>query len=235
MSDARRPSGLSQEGKQGRAMKPSSEPAQRPYRSIFTSATRRERAANFEAYWAYSLRHDGEILQGQKDLVRKRDTLAGFQAHPIRARQPLNDPASFYRNHVIMQDDPRALDRKTLLLTFLYKFARHEYVGISAAWGRTEPISESTSLIAKIGLYHRCVEFSHMRLFLEIFRTFHLDQVEWVPLGKWMSRMYRLFPMFPEAMLAPPAFVSELVGLTVYQHIDGVLDDILADEPEARE
>src|SRR5439155_1506675 len=39
----------------------------------------------------------------------------------------------------------------------------------------------------------------------------------------------------PEAMLAPPAFVSELMGLTVYQHIDGALDDILADEPEARE
>ena len=35
-------------------------------------------------------------------------------------------------------------------------------------------------------------------------------------------------------MLAPPAFVSELMGLTVYQHIDSVLDDILADEPEAR-
>ena len=91
------------------------------------------------------------------------------------------------------------------------------------------------SVIAKIGLYHLCEEFSHMRLFQEMFRTFHLDKVEWVPLGKWMSRMYRLFPMFPEAMLAPPAFVSELMGLTVYQHIDGVLDDILADEPEARE
>ena len=50
-----------------------------------------------------------------------------------------------------------------------------------------------------------------------------------------MGRMYRVFPMLPEALLAPPAFVSELMGLTVYQHIDGVLDDILADEPEARE
>jgi len=60
-------------------------------------------------------------------------------------------------------------------------------------------------------------------------------QVEWVPLGKWMSRMYRLFPLFPEAVLAPPAFVSELMGLSVYQHLDGVLDDILDDEPEARE
>src|SRR5260370_9679891 len=74
-----------------------------------------------------------------------------------------------------------------------------------------------------------------MRLFQEIFQTFHLDRVEWVPLGKWMSRMYRLFPISPEAMLAPPAFVSELMGLTVYEHIDGVLDDVLADEPEARE
>ena len=217
------------------AMNHSNESAQRPYRSIFTSATRQERAANFEAYWAYSLHHDGEILQGQKNLERKRDTLAGFQAHPVRARQPLANSASFYRNHVVMQDDPQTLDRKTLLLTFLYKFARHEYVGISAAWGRTEPITEATSLIAKIGVYHLCEEFSHMRLFQEMFRTFHLDNVTYVPLGKWMDRMYRLFPLFPEALLAPPAFVSELMGLTVYQHIDGVLDDILADEPEARE
>jgi hypothetical protein len=215
-------------------MDPAIRPARFHYRSIFTSATRRERVANFEAYWAYSLRHDGEIIQDQKNLVKKRDTLAGFQAHPVRSRRPLADPARFYRNHVTMQDDPQALDRKTLLLTFLYKFARHEYVGISAAWGRTEPITESTSMIAKIGLYHLCEEFSHMRLFQEMFRTFHLDNVEYVPLGKWMSRMYRLFPLFPEALLAPPAFVSELMGLTVYQHIDGVLDDILDDEPEAR-
>ncbi len=205
------------------------------YLSIFTPATRSERAANFEAYWSYSVRHDGAILHDEKNLVKKRDILAGFQAHPVRSRRPLADPASFYRNHVTMQDDPRLLDRKTLLLTFLYKFARHEYVGISAAWGRTERMTESTSLIARIGLYHLCEEFSHMRLFQEMFRTFHLDEVPYVPLGKWMSRMYRVFPLFPEALLAPPAFVSELMGLTVYQHIDGVLDDILADEPEARE
>jgi len=210
-------------------------PGQWPYRSIFTSATRRERIANFEAYWAYSLGHDGAILQGERDLVKKRDILADFRARPVRSRRPLPDPTCFHRNHVVMQDDPRTLDRKTLLLTFLYKFARHEYVGISAAWARTTPMIDSTSILAKIGLYHLCEEFSHMRLFQEIFQTFHLGQVEWVPLGKWMSRMYRIFPLFPEAMLAPPAFVSELMGLTVYQHIDGVLDDILADEPEARE
>ena len=209
-------------------------PGQWPYRSIFTSATRRERIANFEAYWAYSLGHDGAIIQDERDLVKKRDTLAGVRAHPVRSRRPLPDPLCFHRNHVVMHDDPRTLDRQTLLLTFLYKFARHEYVGISAAWARTEPMTDSTSILARIGLYHLCEEFSHMRLFQEIFRTFHLGHVEWVPLGKWMSRMYRLFPLFPEALLAPPAFVSELMGLTVYQHIDGVLDDVLADEPEAR-
>jgi hypothetical protein len=73
-----------------------------------------------------------------------------------------------------------------------------------------------------------------MRLFLEMFRTFGLDKVDWVPLGKWMGRMYRLFPRFPEALMAPPAFVTELMGLTVYQHVDSVLDEILADEVEAR-
>jgi hypothetical protein len=210
-------------------------PVRCQYRSIFTAATRRERIANFETYWDYCAGRDGEILQGQRDLVKKRQMLARFQAHPVRSRRPLSDPARFYRNHVVMRDDPRTLDRKTLLLTFLYKFARHEYVGISAAWERTEPIAESSSLISRIGLYHLCEEFSHMRLFQEIFHTFHLDQVEWVPLGKWMGRMYRLFPMLPESILAPPAFVSELMGLTVYAHIDGLLDDILADEPEARD
>jgi hypothetical protein len=204
-------------------------------RSIFASASRRERSANFESYWEYSLGRDGELLQAEKDLVKKRARLAHFRAHPVRSRRPLADPARFYRNHVVMREDPRTLDRKTLLLTFLYKFARHEYVGISAAWERTEPLAASASTIAKIGLYHLCEEFSHMRLFQEIFHTFHLERVEWVPLGKWMNRMYRIFPLFPEALLAPPAFVSELMGLTVYQHIDGVLDDVLADEPEARQ
>jgi hypothetical protein len=116
-------------------------PRQLRYRSIFTPATRRERIANFSAYWAYSVDHDGELLQDQKELVKKRDILVGFQAHPVRSRRPLADPARFYRNHVIMRDDPRTLDRKTLLLTFLYKFARHEYVGISAAWERTKQMT----------------------------------------------------------------------------------------------
>jgi hypothetical protein len=49
-----------------------------------------------------------------------------------------------------------------------------------------------------------------------------------------MDRMYRLFLHFPEALVAPAAFLTELMGLTVYLHVDSVLDDILADEPAAR-
>jgi len=205
------------------------------YRPIFTPATRRERAANFETNWPYSIGNDGEILEDQEDLTKKKQTLARFQANPVRSRKPLPDPERFYRNYVKMQDDPSTFDRKTLLLTFLYKFARHEFVGISAAWDSIPRMAESTLTTEKISLYHLCEEFSHIRLFHEMFRTFHLDRVEWVPLGKWMDRMYRLFPKFPEAVMSPPAFVSELMGLTLYQHIDAVLDDILADEPEARQ
>src|SRR5206468_10434273 len=140
---------------------------------------------------------------------------ADFLSERARQRRALAARTLVCAKHVALREIPGTLDQKPVRLAFLYKSERHEYVGISAAWDRTERITESTSMIAKIGLYHLCEEFSHMRLFQEILRTFHLDQVEWVPLGKWMSRMYRLFPMFPEAMLAPPAFVSELMGLTV--------------------
>ena len=50
----------------------------------------------------------------------------------MRARKPLENPECFYRNDVRMVDDPPSFDRKTLFLTFLYKFARHEWAGISA-------------------------------------------------------------------------------------------------------
>ena len=153
----------------------------------------------------------------------------------MRSRKPLPDPERFYRNYVRLQDDPGSLDRKTLLLTFLYKFARHEWVGISAAWDLIPTFAESRLTTEKISRYHLCEEFSHVRLFHEMFRTFHLDRVEWVPLGKWMGRVYRLFPRFPEKVMSPPAFVSELMGLTLYLHIDRVLDDVFADEPEARD
>jgi hypothetical protein len=214
---------------------PHPSPAPLRHRSIFTPSTEAERAENFESYWAFTQRHDGEIIEDRRELTRKNELLAGFQSHPVRSRQPLPDPELFYRNYVRMVDDPKTFDKKTLLLTFLYKFARHEWVGISAAWDQIPTMAESTRTSERISRYHLCEEFCHVRLFHEMFRTFHLDRVEWVPLGKWMGRVYRLFPKFPEALMSPPAFVSELMGLMLYLHIDAILDDVFADEPEARE
>jgi hypothetical protein len=205
------------------------------YRSIFSPATGRERLDNFEDYWAYSQDHSGTILEDEKNLSRKKETLDGFQHRPVRSRRPLVDPDGFYRNYVHMADAPEKLDRKTLLLTFLYKFARHEWVGISAAWDGIPSMSESRTTTDRISRYHLCEEFCHIRLFHEMFRTFQLDRVEWVPLGKWMGRVYRIFPKFPEGLMSPPAFVSELMGLTLYRHIDRLLDDVFDDEPEARD
>jgi hypothetical protein len=215
---------------------PASTDAARPrYRSIFSPATARERTSNFEDYWVYTRNKDGEILEAERDLTEKREILRRFQGDAVRSRAPLADPARFYRNCVAMRDDPATLDRRTLLLTFLYKFARHEWVGISGAWDATPLMAEAKGTIEKISRYHLTEEFCHLRLFEEMFRTLHVDAVEWVPLSKWMQRVYDVVPRFPGTILAPVAFVSELMGLTVYLHIDRILDDVLADEPEARE
>src|SRR4029453_14632152 len=100
--------------------------------SIFSPATSREREENFESYWLYQQRRDGEILEDAKDLSEEGGGPARFQANPVRTRRPV--PEAFPRNYVTMRDDPRSLDRRTLLLTFLYKFARHEWIGTSPAW-----------------------------------------------------------------------------------------------------
>ena len=209
-------------------------PARRQ-RSIFSPATNAERADNFEDYWAYTRDKDGAIREDRKELAEKARILARFQAEAVRSRRPLPHPDRFYRNYVTMRDDPRTLDGKTLLLTLLYKFARHEWVGISAAWDATPTMARSTRTIDKISRYHLSEEFSHVRLFHEMFRTFHLDQVEWVPLGQWMQRLYRVFPRIPGAIMSPPAFISELMGLTLYLHVDRALEALLDDEPEARD
>src|SRR4030095_14057417 len=73
-----------------------------------------------------------------------------FREHAVRSRRPLPAPDRFYRNNVVMRDDPRTLDRTTLLLTFLYKFARHEWVGISAAWDVTPTLADSVYVTDKI-------------------------------------------------------------------------------------
>jgi len=204
-------------------------------RSIFSPATAGERAENFESYWAYLRRRDGELLEAEKALSNKQSVLVRFQTHPVRSRRPLAAPERFYRNYVTMRDDPRTLDRTTLLLTFLYKFARHEWVGISAAWDVTPTLADSEHLTDKISRYHLAEEFGHMRLFHEMFETFRLDRVEWVPLPNWVKQAYGIFTRMPPALMSSAAFVTELMGFTVYLHLDKILDETLSGEPEVRE
>ncbi len=205
------------------------------YRSIFAVGTAQERVENFETYFAFSTRHSGELIEADKDLVRKREKLKWFQDNPVRSNKPLANPDVFYRNYVEMHDDPKAMDKRTLLLTCVYKFARHEWVGITGAWDATPPIAKARTLEDKISRYHLAEEFCHVRLFHEMFRTMQLDKVEWVPLGPVMQAVYRTFPYFPGWMMDAPAFVTELMGIVFYRHLDGVLDEYFADEPEARD
>src|SRR5262245_44561149 len=218
------------------AINPSARPenSQARYRSIFTPSTREEREVNFKSYLAHVEARDGDVIVEDRDLTLRRARRAHIQANPVRARRALPDPARFHRNARRLRDDPRSLDRRTLLMTFLYKFAWHEWFGISTAWDALPVMAEPDPTIERINLYHLCEEFSHMRLFQEMFRTLHLE-AEFAPPGKWTRRMYSVFCRLPGSILAPPAFITELMGLTVYRHLDRLLDDVLADEPEARE
>jgi len=71
-------------------------PVQAPsYRSIFSPSRGRERIDNFDGYWAYTLQRDGEILEEEKDLIKKKDLMARYQADPVRSRNPLPNPELF--------------------------------------------------------------------------------------------------------------------------------------------
>lgn len=205
------------------------------YRSIFSPCSVQERKENFDSYWAFTQQHAGELLEEDKDLVNKREKLKYFQDHPVRSQNPLPNPELFYRNYVKFKDDPQSVDRKTLLLTTIYKFARHEWVGISGAWEIIPTMAEAKTLTDKISRVHLAEEFCHVRFFHEMLRTFHLDKVEWVPLGPVKQKIYKIFPRLPGFLMDTPAFVTELMGMTFYQHLDALFEEVLADEPEARQ
>lgn len=205
------------------------------YKSLFSPTSTNERAHNFERYWFFTQANDGEILEDQKNLTFKKGILENFQNNKVRSRSPLPNPELFYRNYVKMRDDPRTLDSKTQLLTCIYKFARHEWVGISAAWDAIPSMAQAKTVTEKISRYHLCEEFCHVRLFHEMFRTFHLEEVQWVPPGKSIQWIYKIFPRIPERIMSGPAFLSELMGMTFYLNVDRLLDKIFHDEPEARE
>jgi hypothetical protein len=205
------------------------------YRSIFTASTEQQRQENFNDYWLFTQQHGGELLEEEKDLLKKRAKLQYFQNNPVRLRKPLANPDAFYRNYVKMVDSPESLDRMTLMLTAIYKFARHEWVGIMGAWDYAPSMADSRTLQDKISRVHLAEEFCHVRLFDEMLKTCGLDQVEWVRLSPWKETVYEQFPKLPDFLLNAPAFVTELMGLTFYCHLDQLFDEVLADEPEVRE
>ena len=205
------------------------------YHSIFAPSTSEERKQNFISYWAFSQQHSGTLFEEDKDLEKKRAKLKSFQKTPVRTKQPLSDSDSFYKNCVKLQDDPKQMDPKILLTTCIYKFARHEWVGISGAWDSVPSLADSKTITDKISRVHLAEEFCHKRLFHEMLRTFHLEKVEWVPLGPISQMVYKFFPRLPEVIMAPLAFVTEMMGITFYQQLDDLFDEILADEPEARQ
>ena len=205
------------------------------YLSVFTPATVRERKKNFEDYWQFTQRHGGHLLETEKDLSKKRARLKFFEDNPVRLRKPLADPDAFYRNYVEMKDDSESLDRLTLMLTCIYKFARHEWVGICGAWDVVPDMANSHKLEDKISRVHLAEEFCHARLFNEMLRTCGLDKVEWLPLSPWKEWVYEQFPKLPGFLMDGPAFVTELMGISFYLHLDRLFDDILADEPEVKQ
>ncbi|MDO9047822.1 MAG: hypothetical protein Q7U66_08815 [Methylobacter sp.] len=205
------------------------------YLSIFAPATQQQRKENFDNYWEFTQQHGGTLLEDDKDLAKKRDRLKHFQDNPVKLRQPLADPEAFYRNYIEMKDDPESLGRMTLMLTGIYKFARHEWVGIKGAWDAVPDMANSHTVEDKISRVHLAEEFCHVRLFDEMLRTCGLDKVEWVPLGPIKEKIYEQFPKLPGFLMDTPAFVTELMGVTFYCHLHRLFDDVLADEPEVRD
>jgi len=205
------------------------------YRSVFSPSTTQERQDNFENYWAFSQQHSGELFEAEQDLANKRARLQYFQDNPVRLRTPLADPDAFYRNCVKLKDDPASLDKKTLLLTGIYKFARHEWVGIKGAWDVVPDMANSHSVEDKISRVHLAEEFCHVRFFHEMLLTCGLDKVEWQPLPPYQEWIYEQFPKLPGFLMDAPAFVTELMGVTFYCHLYRLFDEVLADEPEVCE
>ncbi len=205
------------------------------YRSVFSPATLQERKDNFENYWEFTQQHGGELFENDKDLAKKKAKLQSFKDNPVTLRVSLANPEAFYRNYVEMKDDPKSLDRMTLMLTGMYKFARHEWVGIKGAWDVVPDMANSLSVEDKISRVHLAEEFCHWRLFDEMLRTCGLNDVEWVPLSPVKEWIYEQFPKFPGFLMDTPAFVTELMGVTYYFYLNRLIDELLEDEPEVRD
>ncbi len=199
---------------------------------FFSPATEEERKANFDDYWEFTQKHGGELFEEDRDLAIKRARLKHFQDNPVKLQNTEVNEEAFYRNYVEMKDDPKSLEPLTLMLTGMYKFARHEWVGIKGAWDSVPDMANSHTVEDKISRVHLAEEFCHVRLFDEMLKTCGLDKVEWVPLGPIKEKIYEQFPKFPGFLMDTPAFVTELMGVTYYCHLHEKIDELLSHEPE---
>lgn len=203
------------------------------YLSVFSPSTAQQRTENFADYWNFTQKNSGVLLEAEQNLSKKQIKLESFKANPVKLNQEFQQVDLFYRNYIELVDDPKLLDRKTLLMTCIYKFARHEWVGITGAWVATPEFDKCVAVTDKISRFHLAEEFSHTRLFHEMFNTLKLDKIEWVPLSPFMQKIYEIFPKLPESLMSPFAFVTELMGIIFYRHLDSLIGEIFADEPAA--
>jgi hypothetical protein len=205
------------------------------YKVIFAPASLSDRTRAFEDYWAYLLMRDGALQEEAQSLEHKTDYYQRLQVRPVRARQPLTPAQTMAElsDLLAIQNPPQA-DRRLLAFTAIYKFASHEAAGIQAAWKLTPSWERCRNLTDRITRYHLCEEFCHLRLFAEMFKVFAL-RVDWPRLSWPMRTAYGAFARFPDWLLAPIAFSSEVMGMTFYRHIWRVLEEVFATEPEALE
>jgi hypothetical protein len=203
------------------------------YKVIFTPASQSDRTHAFEDYWAYLLMRDGTLQEETQSLEHKTDYYQRLQTRPIRARhlltpaQTMAELSDRLASHNLAQ-----ADRRLLIFTAIYKFACHEAAGIQAAWRSTPSWERCRNLTDRITRYHLCEEFCHLRLFAEMFQVFAL-RVDWPQLSWPMRTAYAAFARFPDWLLAPVAFGSEIMGMMFYRHIWRVLAEVFAQEPEA--
>src|SRR6185369_8101971 len=162
------------------------------YGSLFGRSTTEARHDNWTSYLDFIRNTSGELLEAEKDLTHKRELLKQLSAPAVRTREPLASAEAFYRNCDKLRDDPRSLDKKTLTLTCIYKFARHEWAGIEAAWSAVPTLDQCDNVRFRIARYHLAEEFCHVRLFSEMFKTCHLDRVAWIPMRHFGSAGPRL-------------------------------------------
>ena len=203
------------------------------YGSLFGPSTTEARHDNWMSYLDFVRKTSGELLEADKDLTHKRDLLKQLSEPAVRTRRPLASAEVFYRNCDKLRDNPHSLDKKTLTLTCIYKFARHEWAGIEAAWNAVPTLDLCDNVRSRIARYHLAEEFCHVRFFGEMFKTCHLDRVEWIPMPPLVRGFYSAIARFPWAILGAPALASELMGVTFYFHLKPLLDEVFADEPEA--